>query len=161
MFKKLFVAALYIILFFGLVQNTFAQEPQAQDSFIIEEEIETEFNTELKPQTQREESIPQYITSDVLTVRDIGPAINYYIRSDINKKFSGLITNLKLEKLYGILQEDKLATVYFDYSYTSVRNRDKVLYEKGKMTFMKFNSGRWFNAELSMYLMDSYSSVIK
>ena len=54
MLKKLFVAALYIILFFGLVQNTFAQEPQAQDSFIIEEEIETEFNTELKPQTQRE-----------------------------------------------------------------------------------------------------------
>ena len=45
--------------------------------------------------------------------------------------------------------------MYFDYSYTSIRNRDNVLYEKGKMTFMKFNSGRWFNAELAIFLMDS------
>jgi len=25
-----------------------------------------------------------------------------------------------------------------------------------KMTFIKFNSGKWFNAELSIYLMDAY-----
>ena len=37
---------------------------------------------------------------------------------------------------------------------------ENILYEKGKMTFMKFNSGKWFNAELSLYLMDSYPFVL-
>ena len=46
--------------------------------------------------------------------------------------------------------------MYFDYRYTSVRNQGNILYEKGKMTFIKFNSGKWFNAELSIYLMDAY-----
>ena len=58
-----------------------------------------------------------------------------------------MITNLNLEKIYGVTQNT--ATVYFDYRYTSVRNQ-------GKMTFIKFNSGKWFNAELSIYLMDAY-----
>ena len=110
---------------------------------------------------QQEESKPLYITVVVLTPKDVEPAVNYYIRSDINRKFSGLVTSLKLEKIYGVLQEDKIATVYFDYSYTSIRNKDNLLYEKGKMTFMKFNSGRWFNAELSIFLMDSYTFALK
>jgi hypothetical protein len=37
---------------------------------------------------------------------------------------------------------------------------DNILYEKGKMTFMKFNSGKWFNAELSIYLMDFYQLIL-
>jgi hypothetical protein len=37
---------------------------------------------------------------------------------------------------------------------------ENILYEKGKMTFMKFNSGKWFNAELSIYLMGSYPFVL-
>ena len=157
MFQKLLITALCIILFFGLVQNPFAQETEEQGSFIIEEEIEAEFKTEL----QDEEPEPQFITSDVLTPKDVEPAINFYIRSDINRKFSGLVTNLKLEKIYGVLQEDKIASVFFDYSYTSVRNRDNILFEKGKMTFMKFNSGRWFNAELSIFLMDLYPFAVQ
>ena len=71
-----------------------------------------------------------------------------------------MITNLKVEKIYGIIQENMKATVYFDYSYTSIRNKENILYEKGKMTFMKFNSGKWFNAELSIYLMDSYPFIL-
>jgi hypothetical protein len=157
MSKKLLIASLCIIFFFGLVENPFAQENENQGSFIIEEEIETEFKTEL----QEEEPEPQFITSDVLTLKDVEPAIIFYIRSDINRKFSGLVTNLNLEKIYGILQEDKIASVYFDYSYTSVRNRDVVLTEKGKMTFLKFNSGRWFNAELSIFLMDLYPFAVQ
>lgn len=157
MIAKLLAAVLCAIFFFGLVSSPFAQETGQESSFIIEEAIETEFKTEL----QEEEPKPEYITSDVLTSKDVEPAVNFYIRSDINRKFSGLITNLKLEKIYGVLQEDKIASVYFDYSYTSVRNRDNILYEKGKITFMKFNSGRWFNAELSIFLMDSYPVVIK
>jgi hypothetical protein len=157
MSKKLLITTLCIIFFFGLVQNSFAQETEEQGSFIIEGEIETEFKTEL----QEEEPKPQFITSDVLSPKDVEPAINFYIRSDINRKFSGLVTNLKLEKIYGVLQEDKIASVYFDYSYTSVRNRDVVLTEKGKMTFLKFNSGRWFNAELSIFLMDSYPFAVQ
>ena len=156
MSTKLFAAALCLFFFFAFGQIPFAQESQPEGSFIIEEEIDQEFKTEL----QEEEVKSQYITSDVLTSKDVEAAVNFYIRSDINRKFSGLVTNLKLGKIYGILQEDKIATVYFDYSYTSVRNRDNVLYEKGKITFMKFNSGRWFNSELSIFLMDSYSFVI-
>jgi len=45
------------------------------------------------------------------------------------------------------------------FNYSSVRNRDTLLFEKGKTTFLKFNSSRWFNAELSIYLMDSYPVV--
>lgn len=157
MFKKIFVAALCGIFFFIIVQNPLAQESEQEGSFILEEDIEKEPKIEFL----EEEPKSQFVTVDVLTQRDVKAAISFYIRSEINKKFSGLIANLKLEKIYGILQEDKLATVYFDYSYTSARKMDKILYEKGKMTFMKFNSGKWFNAELSMYLMDSYSSVIK
>jgi len=157
MLKKIFVAALYIIFFFSIVQIPFAQESEQEGSFILEEDIEKEPKIEFL----EEESKPQFVTVDVITQRDVKAAISFYIRSEINKKFSGLIANLKLEKIYGILQEDKIATVYFDYSYTSARKMDKILYEKGKMTFMKFNSGKWFNAELSMYLMDSYPSVIK
>ena len=83
-------------------------------------------------------------------------AVIFYIRDDINRKFSGLITNLNLEKIYGVTREQNTATVYFDYRYTSVRNQGNILYEKGKMTFIKFNSGKWFNAELSIYLIDAY-----
>ena len=91
----------------------------------------------------------------------VEPAIIFYIKDDIYNKFSGLVTNLKLEKIYGIIQEQKSATVYFDYSYTSVRNKENILYEKGKMTFMEFNSGKWFNSELSIFLMDSYPLMVK
>jgi len=158
MFNKSVLAVLYLIFSLVLVQSPFAQEPQEEGTFIIEEEIKTEFKTDLQEEGEPQ---PQFITTDVLTQKDVEPAINFYIRSDINRKFSGLITNLKLEKIYGILQEDKTASVYFDYSYTSVRNRDNILYEKGKITFMKFNSGRWFNAELSIFLMDSYPFTVK
>jgi hypothetical protein len=178
MFKKLLVTALCIHFFFGLVQAPFAQEPE-QESDVINEErgliieergliienrgliIEEEIEEEPREELRVEDLEPQFITADVLTQRDIEPAINFYIRSDINRKFSGLIANLRLEKTYGILQVDKKASVFFDYSYTSLRNPDKVLFEKGKMTFMKFNSGKWFNAELSIYLMDSYPFVTK
>ena len=136
------------VFFFCFFQVSIAAGPEGEGSFFIEENIETEL--------QEEEEKPQFITVDVLTPEDIEAAIIFYIRDDINRKFSGLITNLNLEKIYGVTQYNKTATVYFDYSYTSVRNKENILYEKGKMTFMKFNSGKWFNAELSIYLMDSY-----
>ena len=154
MFKKTLVAALCLIFSFCLVHHAFPQEPEERNSSLSEERIGVELNTELEKEQE-----PQFITSDVLTPKDVEPALNFYIRNDVKRKFSGLITNLKLERIYGILQEDKTASVYFDYSYTSLRNTESVLYEKGKMTFMKFNSGRWFNAELSIFLMDSYPIV--
>ncbi len=144
------------VFFFCLIQVSVAAEPEGEGSFFIEENIEAEFKTEF----QEEEAKPQFISVDVLTPEDVKPAIIFYIREDINRKFSGLIMNLNLEKIYGITQENKTATVYFDYSYTSIRNKENILYEKGKMTFMKFNSGKWFNAELSIYLMDSYPFVL-
>jgi hypothetical protein len=140
------------VFFFCLMQVSLAQKPGEENGFFIEENIEAEFKTEF----QEEEAKPQFISVDVLTPEDVEPAIIFYIREDINRKFSGLIMNLNLEKIYGITQENKTATVYFDYSYTSIRNKENILYEKGKMTFMKFNSGKWFNAELSIYLMDLY-----
>ena len=82
--------------------------------------------------------------------------INFYVREDITRKFSGMITNLKVEKFYWIIQENNKATVYFDYSYTSLRNKENILYEKGKMTLMRFNSGKLFNDELSIFLKDIY-----
>jgi hypothetical protein len=123
-----------------------------RERVIFEEEIDAKFITEL----QEEEAKPQFVTADVLKPEDVKPAVIFYIRDDINRKFSGLITNLNLEKIYGVTREQNTATVYFDYRYTSVRNQGNILYEKGKMTFIKFNSGKWFNAELSIYLMDAY-----
>ena len=150
-YKQLFVF-ICVMTFFCMVQVSFAQDPGEGSGFILEEEIE-EFKTEL----QEGEAKPQFITANVLTTKDVEPAIVFYIRSDINRKFAGLITNLKLERIYGVIQDNKTATVYFDYSYTSTRNKENLLYEKGKMTFIKFNSGRWFNAELSIFLQDFYS----
>jgi hypothetical protein len=155
MFNKLLFVFTCVVFFFCLIQVPFAQEPGEENVYIFEEEIGAEFKTEL----QEEEAKPQFITVDVLTPKDVGPAIIFYIRNDINRKFSGLITNLNLEKIYGVTQEQKTSTVYFDYSYTSVRNKENIMYEKGKMAFIKFNSGKWFNAELSIFLMDSYPLV--
>jgi len=155
MFNKMLLVFIGVFFFFCLMQVSFAQEPGEASGFIFEEEIVREFKTEL----QEEEAKPQFITVDVLTPKEVEPAIVFYIRDDINRKFSGLITNLKLEKIYGVTQELREATVYFDYSYTSVRNKENLLYEKGKMTFIKFNSGKWFNAELSIFLKDSYPFV--
>ena len=152
MFNKLLFVLTCMFFFSCLVQVSFAQEPGEERGFIIEEELEPGFKTEL----QEEEAKAKFITVDVLTPKDVEAAINFYIRDDINRKFSGLITNLKLEKIYGIFQDEKTATMYFDYSYTSIRNKENILYEKGKMTFIKFNSGKWFNAELSIFLMDYY-----
>jgi len=42
------------------------------------------------------------------------------------------------------------------FTFSQEAGEEPVLYEKGKMTFMKFNSGRWFNVELSIFLVDSY-----
>lgn len=153
MYRKLFIAALCLIFFLGfMLQQPFAQEAGEEGGLIIEEEIEGE----LQAAPPKKVSTPQFITSDALIPEHFIPVINYYIRSDIDRKYSGLITSLKLETIYGILQEGKTASVYFDYSYVSVRNRDNLLTEKGKMTFIKFNSGKWFNAELSVFVMDSY-----
>lgn len=157
MFNRLLFVFISVVFFFCLIQVPFAQEPGEEKSSLFIEEIEAEFKTELQ---EDEEVKPQFITVDVLTSQDVEPAVIYYIQDDINRKFSGLITNLKLQKIYGVTQESKTATVYFDYSYTSVRNKENILYEKGKMTFIKFNSGRWFNAELSIFLMDFYPPVL-
>lgn len=132
-----------------------SQEPDEED-IVVEEEIEEQLKIVVEEPVEEEEIFNQFITADVLTPKNAEPAIKYYIHSDINRKFTGLITNLKLEKIYGVIQEYKTATVYFDYSYTSVRNRDYIIMDKGKMTFIKFNSGKWFNEELSIYLMDKY-----
>ena len=156
MFYKQLLVFICVVISFCLVQVSFAQEPGEEGVFILEEEIEEEFKTELL----ETEAKPRFITADVLTAKDVEPAVSYYIRSDIDRKFSGLIANLNLEKIYGVTQEYKAATVYFDYSYTSVRNLENILYEKGQMTFIKFNSGKWFNAELSIFLQDSYRSLI-
>jgi hypothetical protein len=145
-----------MVFFFCVLQVSIAAEPEEKGDFFIEENLETGFETEL----QEEETKPQFITVDVLTPEEVEAAIIFYIRDDINRKFSGLITNLNLEKIYGVTQNNNTATVYFDYSYTSVRNKENVLYEKGKMTFIRFNSGKWFNAELSIYLMDSYPFAV-
>lgn len=147
---------LIIICFSFPVHTAYAQDFEDDDrGFIFEEEIEAEFITPL----EEKDPEPQFIVNDILTHDDVEPAVSFYIRDDINRKFAGLITNLKLEKIYGILQEEKSATIYFDYSYTSLRNKENILYEKGKMTFIRFNSGKWFNAELSIYLMDKYTIV--
>ena len=152
MFTRVFVFFTCAVFFFCLIQVSFAQEPVEERGYIYEEEIDAGFMTGL----QEEEARPQFITADILTTENVKQAIIFYIRDDINRKFSGLITNLNLEKIYGVTQEQNIATVYFDYRYTSVRNQGNILYEKGKMTFIKFNSGKWFNAELSIYLMDAY-----
>jgi hypothetical protein len=154
MFRKLFLSALCLILSLIYVQNIYSQELGNKDELILEENIEKGSLAEIDQKPE-----PTYVTTDILNTQDVEPAINYYIRSDINRKFSGLTTNLKLEKVYGIYQEGRTASVYFDYSYTPTRNRENVLHEKGKMTFMKFNSNKWFNQELSIFLMDSYPAV--
>ena len=46
-------------------------------------------------------------------------------------------------------------TVYFDYSYTSLRNEENILYKKDKMTLMRFNSGKWFHDEFSIFIKDN------
>ena len=152
MFNRLLLIFISIVLFFCMTQVSFAQEPGEENVFIYEEEIGVDFKTEL----EQEEPKPQFITADILTIKDVEPAINFYVREDITKKFSGMITNLKVEKFYGIIPENKKATVYFDYSYTSLRNKENILYEKGKMTLMRFNSGKWFNDEPSIFLKDIY-----
>jgi hypothetical protein len=156
MFNRPLYIFIFLVASLSLIQTSYAQDLDEDRGFIFEEEIEAEFLTEL----EEKKSEPRFIITDILTQEDVEPAIVFYIRDDINRKFSGLITNLKLEKIYGVFQEDRTATVYFDYSYTSLRNIDNVLYERGKMTLMKFNSGKWFNAELSIYLMDSYPIVM-
>lgn len=153
MFSRLFCVITGFCFFFCFMQMAIAAAPEGEKDFFIEEDIEVEFKTEYQDEIKK----PQFITADILTPENIEPAIIFYINDDINRKFSGLITNLKLEKIYGVTQANKTATVYFDYSYTSVRNKENILFEKGKMTFIRFNSGKWFNAELSIYLMDSYT----
>ena len=141
------------------VGEVFMIEPQQEptgDDFVIEEEIEAPVQFDDDEPAEEKTTPGQFITADLLTPGNAEPAIKYYIHSDINRKFTGLITNLKLEKIYGVIQQQKSAIVYFDYSYTSIRNRDHIIMDKGKMTFMKFNSGKWFNEELSIYLMDKY-----
>jgi len=150
MFNRLVAVLACGVFFFCFVRIPYAQELTKESGPIIEEDI--------KAEPQAEKPKPQFITVDVLKPANVEPALIFYIRDDINKKFSGLITNLKLGKIYGIFQEGRTASVYFDYSYTSMRNTENILYEKGKMTFIRFNSGKWFNAELSLYLMDSYST---
>jgi hypothetical protein len=154
MYKKGLTLLLGLLVFLGMgMQHASSQEPVVEGGFVIEEEIEAELLTEL-PAAQEQ---AQFITSDVLIPVYMEPVLKFYIRSDIDRKFSGLIINLKLEKIYGVFQDGRTATVYFSYSYASVRNRDNTLYEKGKMTFMKFNSGKWFNTELSIFLKSSYA----
>lgn len=166
MFKKYILFITLFCFSFGVVLQLHAQEPE-EKGFIIEEEvqknlqfeIQEDFQSDKEEQIEEEEILAQFIIADVLTPNTVKPAINYYIHSDIKRKFTGLIANLKLEKIYGVIQERKTATVYFDYSYTSVRNRDNIIMDKGKITFMKFNSGKWFNEELSIYLMDKYAPL--
>lgn len=129
MFRKLFLSALCLILSLIYMQKIYSQELGNKDKFIIEKNIEKESLAEIDKKTE-----PTFVTTNILSTQDVELAINYYIRSDINRKFSGLITNLELEKIYGIFQEGKTASVYFDYSYSSIRNRENVLYEKGTMT---------------------------
>lgn len=154
MYKKVPTLLLGLLVILGLgLEHVSAQEPVVEGGFVIEEELESELLTDLPA----DETQPQFITSDVLIPEYLEPVLNYYIRSDIDRKFSGLIVDLKLEKIYGVFQDGKTASVYFDYRYASVRNRDNILYEKGKMTFIKFNSGKWFNTELSLFLKSSYA----
>lgn len=155
MYKKVLISLLGLLVFIGIVlQSASAQEPVVEGGFVIEEEIDAELMTELPP----DEVQSQFITFDYLLPEYMEPVLNYYIRSDIDRKFSGLIVDLKLEKIYGVFQEGRTASVYFDYTYASVRNRENTLYEKGKMTFIRFNSGKWFNTELSIFLKSSYAS---
>ena len=174
MFKKYILFITLFCFSFGVVLQLHAQEPE-EEGFIIEEEvqkdlqfenqrdfqfkIQEDYQSDKEEQIEEEEILAQFIIADVLTSDTVKPAINYYIHSDIKRKFTGLIANLKLEKIYGVNQDRKTATVYFDYSYTSVRNRDNIIMDKGKITFMKFNSGKWFNEELSIYLMDKYAPL--
>ena len=154
MYKKIFTSLLGLVVFLGIgLPHASSQEPVVEGGFVIEEEIDAELMTELTPV----EVPSQFITFDYLLPEYMKPVLNYYIRSDIDRKFSGLIVDLKLENIYGVFQDGRTASVYFDYSYASVRNRDNILYEKGKMTFIKFNSGKWFNTELSIFLKGSYA----
>jgi hypothetical protein len=174
MVKKCILPVILVFILYISAQQVFAQDP-AEDGFVIEDERQEEFlveeegfvidektqevlQAEEQIQIEEEGIFGKYILADVLNPSDIEPAIKFYIHSEINRKFAGLITNLKLEKIYGIVQNNNLATVYFDYSYTSVRNRDNIILDKGKMSFLKFNSGKWFNEELSIYLMDKYQA---
>lgn len=102
MFRKLFLSALCLILSLVYMQNIYSQELGNKDELIIEENIEKESLAEIDKKTE-----PTFVTTDILSTQDVEPAINYYIRSDINRKFSGLITNLKLEKIYGIFHGRK------------------------------------------------------
>jgi hypothetical protein len=169
-----YILFIILVFFFCITgQQLFAQEP-AEEGFVIEDETQEEFQDEEgfvidektqeglpadeEIQIEEEDVFGKFILADVLNPSDAEPAIKFYIHSEINRKFAGLITNLKLEKIYGVVQENNTATVYFDYSYTSVRNRDNIILDKGKISFLKFNSGKWFNEELSIYLMDKYQA---
>ena len=152
-----------------MVEEEVVQENE-ESGFVVEGEVETFTPEDLKEEADQEriveeeikekaivQEVGQFITSDVLTNKDVEPIIKFYILSDIDKKYTGLVSNLKLEKIYGVLQNDKTAIAFFDYSYTSVRNPEIILSDKGKMTLVQFNSGKWFNEELSIYLKDEYN----
>jgi hypothetical protein len=152
-----------------MVEQEGVQENE-ESGFVVEGEVETFAPKDFKEEADQEriveeeikeevivQEVGQFITSDVLTNKDVVPIIKFYILSDIDKKFTGLVSNLKLEKIYGVLQNDKTAIAFFDYSYTSVRNPEIILSDKGKMTLVQFNSGKWFNEELSIYLKDEYN----
>jgi hypothetical protein len=172
MVKKYIILIMLFCFSFSIVQSSIAQEDD-DSGFVVEgdfdilvpEKVEeaVEEETLAEEEVIEEEivrEVGEFITSDVLTEKDVEPLINFYIQSDINRKFTGLIENLKLEKIYGVLQDRKSATVYFDYSYSSVRNPEVTLFDKGKMTLVKFNSGKWFSEELSMYLKDEYKPYV-
>ena len=159
--QKSFLIIILTLLLALSVQAVPAQEAAEESpagEFSVEEPVFSlgDIEGDLKTDLEEEDLRARYITSHILTPEEVRPAIVYYVQVDIHRKFSGLVTNLKLEHIYGISQDRNIATIYFDYSYTSLRNKENVLLDKGKMTFMKFNSGKWFNEELSLFLMDSY-----
>ena len=70
MFKKLHAAVLCIIFSVSFFQNVFAQKFEQGSGVVSEESIEKGLQTE-----QEEAPKSQYITSDVLTTKDVEPRL--------------------------------------------------------------------------------------
>ncbi|MBW2645128.1 MAG: hypothetical protein JRE23_02915 [Deltaproteobacteria bacterium] len=77
-----------------------------------------------------------FVTSKELSLSDVEGAVIKKLKKDI------------LVHIYGIHQKGNEATVYYQYK-RGLRSRTLL---DGRMTFVRFNSGKWFNPGTGEFL---------
>ncbi|MFH1673572.1 MAG: hypothetical protein ABIF87_09160 [Pseudomonadota bacterium] len=77
-----------------------------------------------------------FVTSKELTLSDVEGAVIKKLNKDI------------LVHIYGIHQKGNEATIYYQYK-RDLRSRTLL---EGRMTFVRFNSGKWFNPGTGEFL---------